>query len=120
MLLDDIGLSSRYNLAADSFNLDPIGITARTKLFGLFDINYGAIVDPYERITTRSATGVLASKRTNTLQWDKRKSLGNIISSNLAFGFNLNSQKIKNRFIINENLLEYKTSNSNGSLHNDY
>lgn len=95
MLLDDIGLSSRYNLAADSFNLDPIGITARTKLFGLFDINYGAIVDPYERITTRSATGVLASKRTNTLQWDKRKSLGNIISSNLAFGFNLNSQKFK-------------------------
>ncbi|MBC7390700.1 MAG: hypothetical protein H7329_15925, partial [Opitutaceae bacterium] len=98
-LLDNLGLSSAYNLAADSFNLSNIAFTARTKLFSLFDIAYSGSIDPYERITDTTKTGSKYSRRINEFQLNKikGKGIGNLVTSNLAFSFNLNSEKLKRK-----------------------
>jgi lipopolysaccharide assembly outer membrane protein LptD (OstA) len=46
-LLDNLSFNTSYNLLADSFNLQPISMSANTRLFKKFDINAGAIFDPY-------------------------------------------------------------------------
>ncbi len=95
-LLDNLSMAGNYNLAADSFNLSNIAFAARTKLFGLFDIAYNATVDPYVRTNVAGTlANSLVSKRVNQFQWEKGKGLGNILNSNLAFGFALSSQSFK-------------------------
>lgn len=98
-LLDNVSIGGNYNFEADSFNLSPIAIGARTKLFGIFDVAYSATVDAYDRIndTITSYTGVssVISRKINQLQWDNGKGIGSIVASTLNFGFNLNSQKFK-------------------------
>ncbi len=95
MLLDDLGLSGNYNLNADSFNLSNISASARTKLFGMFDVTYSAVIDPYDRKNVMDTKGLLVSKRVNQFQWDNKKGIVSIAASNLSFGFGLNSQKFK-------------------------
>jgi len=46
-LLQNISLSGAYNFAADSFKMSVMGITARTVLFKIFDLNARANFDPY-------------------------------------------------------------------------
>ena len=94
-LLDNLGISSAYNLAADSFNLTPIAFTARTKLFAIFDVAYSGSIDPYVRINELNSEGILASRRVNKFQWNNNQGIGNLTTSNLAFSFNLNSEKLK-------------------------
>ncbi|MBC7390668.1 MAG: LPS-assembly protein LptD [Opitutaceae bacterium] len=98
-LLDNLGLSSAYNLAADSFNLSNIAFTARTKLFSMFDIAYSGSIDPYDRenVLIDSLNGITISKRKNQFQWNNNKGIGNLVTSNLAFSFNLNSEKLKRK-----------------------
>ena len=48
MLLEGFGISSAYNLAADSMNWSMITISGRTLLFKVVDITMNAILDPYK------------------------------------------------------------------------
>jgi hypothetical protein len=48
VIIDNLGLNTSYNFAADSFRLSPISLTARTSLFNRkLSINSGATLDPY-------------------------------------------------------------------------
>lgn len=49
-ILDNLGISTSYNLAADSFNLAPVSISARTRLFKKVDVNFSSTLDPYKTI----------------------------------------------------------------------
>jgi lipopolysaccharide assembly outer membrane protein LptD (OstA) len=49
-LLDNISASVNYNAAAQHFKWSVINISARTRLFNIFDINAGATYDPYRII----------------------------------------------------------------------
>jgi hypothetical protein len=46
-LLDDLSIAGGYNFVADSLNMKNITLNARTKLFGIFDINFASSFDPY-------------------------------------------------------------------------
>ncbi len=86
-LIDNLSFSSSYDLIADSFNLSPISIRARTTVAGV-SINMGTVLDPY-----------LVNddyQRINKYAWKERsgfKKLGRITSANLSFGMNFNSKQ---------------------------
>jgi len=91
MLLNNLSLSSSYNIIADEFKLAPIGISANTNILdNLLNINVGATLDPY----TILVTGDEASKnrqeqRIDELAW-KSGNVGRITNASLAMSTNLN------------------------------
>ncbi len=48
-IISQMAVRSAYNLAADSFRLAPVVGSLNTRLFNLFDINMGGVLDPYQR-----------------------------------------------------------------------
>lgn len=90
-LIDNFSLSSSYNLIADSLNMAPIGIRARTTVAGV-SINMGSVVDPY--IVNDEY------QRINQWAWNNRSGIGKIgrlTSANLSFGMNFNSKSKKDK-----------------------
>jgi len=86
-LIDNLSLTSSYNLIADSMNLAPISIRARTTVAGV-SINMGGLIDPY----------MLNDKyqRINEYIWNNKTGFGRIgrlANANLSFGMNFNSKK---------------------------
>lgn len=81
-LIDQLSLSTSYNLAADSLNLSNINISARTKVAGI-DVNMGAIMDPYA-----FENGHLI----NVFEFARSKKLARLTSANLAFGYSFKSK----------------------------
>ena len=90
-LIDNFSLSSSYNLIADSLNMAPISIRARTTVAGV-SINMGSVVDPYMVNDNY--------QRINQWAWNNRSGLGKIgrlTSANLSFGMNFNSKSKKDK-----------------------
>ncbi|HCE56963.1 MAG TPA: LPS-assembly protein LptD [Prolixibacteraceae bacterium] len=90
-LIDNFSLSSSYNLIADSLNMAPIGIRARTTVAGV-SINMGSVVDPYMVNDNY--------QRINQWAWNNRSGIGKIgrlTSANLSFGMNFNSKSKKDK-----------------------
>ena len=84
-LIDVLGIYSSYNLAADSFALQPFSIRLGTNLFEKINISANATLDPYKV----DATG----RRINHLMWYGDKfSLGRITSGNVAISTQLKSK----------------------------
>ncbi|MDX1283637.1 MAG: putative LPS assembly protein LptD, partial [Draconibacterium sp.] len=88
-IIDNLGLSTSYNLIADSLNLSPISIRARTTVAGV-NINMGTILDPY----------IVDSnyRKINKYAWSERngiKKLGRITNANLSFGMSFKSKQNK-------------------------
>jgi len=86
-IIDNLSLASSYNLIADSMNLAPISIRARTTVAGV-SINMGTLIDPY----------MLNDKyqRINEYVWNNKTGFGRIgrlSNANLSFGMNFNSKK---------------------------
>ena len=98
-LIDVLGISSSYNLAADSFALQPFSIRLGTNLFEKINISANATLDPYKV----DATG----RRINHLMWYGNKfSLGRITNGNVAISTQLKS-KPKDEKIANSKKLPY-------------
>jgi len=92
-LLDNLNLASSYNLAADSFQLAPINISARTTLFQKLNINLNGVVDPYSyQAPVFDAEGkqIKAQRRTPTYAWSAGNGVGRLSSFNLAMSTSLN------------------------------
>ncbi len=86
-LIDNLSLSSSYNLIADSMNLAPISIRARTTVAGV-SINMGTLIDPYMLNDQY--------QRINEYVWNNKTGFGRIgrlANANLSFGMNFNSKK---------------------------
>lgn len=73
MLIDNLSIGSNYNLRADSFNLANFNVSARTKLFNIFDINFNAIFDPYyfKSLGKDSVTGYDRFQKKKYLAWNE-------------------------------------------------
>lgn len=85
-IIDNLGLSASYNLIADSLNLTPISITARTTVAGV-SINMGTTLDPYAMDENYQTINKYA-----WTQYSGIKKLGRISRANLSFGMNFNSK----------------------------
>ncbi len=46
-ILESFNLNTSYNMLADSMHWSPVSITARTRLFEMFNINFSSTLDPY-------------------------------------------------------------------------
>ena len=90
-IIDNLSFATSYNLIADSLNLSPISIRARTTVAGV-SINMGTILDPYEINDNY--------QKINEYVWNTRKGiqrLGRLTRANLSFGMNFSSQNKKKK-----------------------
>lgn len=88
-IIDNLSLTSSYNLIADSMNLAPISIRARTTVAGI-SINMGTVIDPY-MLNDRY-------QRINQYAWNYKTGIarvGRLTNANLSFGMNFNSKSKK-------------------------
>lgn len=91
-LLDQLAFNMRYNFAADSLNLSPMGFVARTNILNnKFTFQLSGAIDPY---------AVNAEGRTiNTFRYEKNGSLARLSSMNFTFNTVLGSGKGKNKAV---------------------
>ncbi len=94
-LLDNLGISSGYNLLADSLKLGNISISTRTLLFNKLDINYRMSLDPYlyvlDSVTTNTAgERRVSQRRIDEFTWNHGQGLGNLNSAGIAVSTSLN------------------------------
>ncbi|MCY1720012.1 putative LPS assembly protein LptD [Prolixibacteraceae bacterium Z1-6] len=88
-LIDNLSISSSYNLIADSLNLAPFNIRARTTVAGV-SINMGTTLDPYMVDEDY--------RRIHKYAWNERSGigkLGRVTRANLSFGMNFRSKDKK-------------------------
>tara|TARA_R110001592_G_scaffold5171_1_gene28641 strand:+ start:4938 stop:7481 length:2544 start_codon:yes stop_codon:yes gene_type:complete len=83
-LIDNLGLSTNYNMLADSFNWSNISLTARTSLFKKINLNFNSSIDPYALDTNGT--------RVNKSHYSQEGGLGRLTSANLAASFALRSK----------------------------
>lgn len=127
-LLDNVNLSSSYNLAADSFQLAPISISARTTLFEKLNINMNGTLDPYAyRAPVPDANGktLVAQRKTPTYSWNAGRGIGQISSFNIALSTSLNprarDKKVLPRKAVNpQTERELEFINNNPDLYVDF
>jgi len=88
-LIDNLSFSTSYNLIADSLNLAPISVRARTTVAGV-SINLGTTLDPYMVDEDY--------RRIHKYVWNERNGigkLGRVTRANLSFGMNFSSKDKK-------------------------
>ena len=88
-LLDRFDFNTSYNLAADSLQLNVIGLRGGTILFDKVNIFFNANWDPY-------VYDVKSKRRINTFVYEQSKKLARLTSANMSFRTSLNSSKKKN------------------------
>jgi hypothetical protein len=86
-IIDNLSFGTSYNLIADSLNLSPINIRARTTIAGV-SVNMGGVLDPY----MTNNEGVTIHKYV----WNEKHGfakLGRLTRANLSFGMNFKSKQ---------------------------
>lgn len=108
-LLNTLSASASYNLAADSFKLSTIPLSANTNILqDKININLSATLDPYQYITISNESGdTIREIRTSSYSWQKVQpipnyyvversgKLGRITNANFALGTNLSPKGLK-------------------------
>ncbi len=87
-LLDALNFSTSYNLMADSMNWSLLNMSARTRLFNIFDINMSATGDPY----AIDSNGV----RYNTFEYTKSGKIVRLTRFTASTGISFKSTDFKN------------------------
>ncbi len=79
-LIDNLSISTSYDLARDSLNLSDIRVSGRTRLFGQFDVTYSGTWSPYAADSLGNAY--------NTFLWETEKKLLRLRNSSWSLNFN--------------------------------
>jgi len=90
-IIDNLGISTSYNMIADSFKLSPISVSARTTVKGV-SVNMGANLNPYIVDEKGRIKDQYTWNDSNTKGLGK---LGRLTTANLSFGMNFESKKNK-------------------------
>jgi hypothetical protein len=83
MLIDQLNATTSYNIAAKSFKWSNIGLSGRTKLFKILNVNSSATIDPYQVDPQ--------GNRIDYLEWSKG-SIGRLTQAGVALGTSLHSK----------------------------
>jgi len=78
VLIENLTISSGYDLARDSLNFDKVSVTGRTTLFKQLQVNYASSYDPYVLDS--------AGRRLNKFEWDVNHKLLRPENYNWSFG----------------------------------
>lgn len=99
-IIDNLSFNTSYNLIADSLNMSPVSIRARTTIAGV-SINMGGTLDPYEVNEN--------GRKIHKYVWKTRKGiekLGRLTRANLSFGMSFRSKKGEKEAEENQELIE--------------
>lgn len=80
-IFENLGFNTSYDLEADSLNWAPLGISGRTRIGELFNIQFSSTLDPYGLDSN--------GRKVNTTWQDQKGSLFRMTNTNLAFNFSL-------------------------------
>ena len=99
-IIDNLSVGSSYNLIADSLNLSPFSLRARTTVAGV-SINMGGVLDPYMVDNE--------GRKIHKYVWNEKTGLaklGRLTRANLSFGMNFRSKKGEEEAEKNKELIE--------------
>lgn len=97
-ILENIDLGSSFNFAADSFQLAPIRISARTSFFERrLSVNLSSTLDPYSTATFTKNDGTETIRSINEFAWKNGEGLGTIRSASLNMNTSLNPNSAQNQ-----------------------
>ncbi len=88
-LLDGFGLSTSYNIAADSLKWSNISMRGRTTLFSVLDISFNGTFDPY----AHSSKG----QRIDKPLWKTEHKLARLMNFSASTGFTITSETLKKK-----------------------
>lgn len=96
-ILRNLGLSTSYNLIADSFNLADIRIVANTSILdNLVDFNAGFTIDPYTYVLQPSdENGDINQRRISEFAWKNGQGIGSLKSANFALNTRLDPKSLR-------------------------
>ena len=96
-ILRNLGLSTSYNLIADSFNLADIRIVATTSILdNLIDFSAGFTIDPYiYKLIGIDENGNVNQRQVNEFAWNNGQGLGSLRSANFAFNTRLDPKTLR-------------------------
>lgn len=89
-IIQGLGLATSYNFAADSFKMSNIGLTARTVVFKIVNINLGSSFDPYVYDNYRK-------RRVDKFTIDKQSKPGRFVSGSLAISTSIGNETFKEK-----------------------
>ena len=90
-LLESFNINTGYNFAADSFNLTPFQISARTSFFERkLSVNLTSTVDPYAIQTTVGENNTTNYSRINQFAWSQGQGIGMIRNASLNMNASIN------------------------------
>ncbi len=101
-ILNNFGISSSYNVVADSFNLSNISLRANTSVLNnKLNINFNGTVDPYVYILDSTGVNnrdetIFYQRRIDRYAWNNGDGLGQISSATIALSTNLSPKGRQN------------------------
>lgn len=102
-LLENLSFAGSYNFLADSFNLSPISINARTRILDFIDLNATGTYDPYTWELISNEGGVINQQQRNVYGWARDLNItnptirGQIRNASIALGANFTPQAFRKR-----------------------
>lgn len=97
-LLENIDFGTSYNFAADSFQLAPFSIRARTSFFDRkLSVNFSTTLDPYATAAYTTNNELESVRRINEYAWNNGQGLGTIRNASLNLNASLNPSSAKNQ-----------------------
>jgi hypothetical protein len=96
-LLEAFNINTAYNFAADSFQLSPFQLSARTTLFAQkLSVNVNSTIDPYATLSTLRSDGTTRYSSSKEYAWKKGQGIGTIRSASLNLNASLNPKNGQN------------------------
>lgn len=95
-IFESLRAGSSYNIFADSLNLAPFFLSARTRLYKNITINGNATLDPYNNQIVVSSLGNKTVNRVNEFYFGKGK-LGKITSGDIGLSASFNPETFRKK-----------------------
>jgi lipopolysaccharide assembly outer membrane protein LptD (OstA) len=90
-LLESFNINTAYNFAADSFQLSPFQLSARTSFFDRkLSVNLTSNIDPYAIQTIQGENGTETFRRINQFAWKNGQGIGMIRNASLNMNASIN------------------------------
>jgi lipopolysaccharide assembly outer membrane protein LptD (OstA) len=105
--LESFNFNTAYNFAADSFQLSPFQISARTSFFERkLSVNLTTNIDPYAVKTTTEADGSSTFRSINQFAWKNGQGIGMIRNASLNMNASLNPRSGKSPGEVRDDLTQ--------------
>jgi len=96
-ILRNLGVTTSYNLIADSFNLADIRVVATTSILdNLLDFSAGVTIDPYTYVLiSDDENGNIMQRRINQFAWKNGQGIGSLKAANFALNTRLDPRTLR-------------------------